>query len=169
MPLQKPVRVFFYTHFMDINEYAREYEAATKYFADRVAGLSDSDVDRSQPDGWSPRQVIHHVADSEAQSYARLRRLIAEPAGSQIQGYDEGVWAKNQILGYKELPIENSLAVYLSVRMASLDIIKRLRMDDLGRYGTHSERGKFTVQHWLEVYSKHPREHAGQIEEALAN
>ena len=120
---------------MDINEYARGYEAATKYFADRVAGLSDSDLDRSRPGEWSPRQVIHHVADSEAQSYARLRRLIAEPAGSAIQGYDESGWGKNQTLGYKELPIANSLAVYLAVRASSLDIIKRLKMEDLERYG----------------------------------
>lgn len=35
------------------------------------------------------RQVIHHVADSATQSYARLRRLLAEPLGSIIQGDDE--------------------------------------------------------------------------------
>ena len=154
---------------MDINEYAREYEAATKYFADRVVALSGNDLDRSQPGGWSPRQVIHHVADSEAQSYARLRRLVAEPVGSAIQGYDESAWAENETLGYKELPIENSFAVYLSVRAASLDIVRRLTLEDLDRYGEHSERGKFTVSDWIRVYSKHPRDHAGQITEALAN
>ena len=92
---------------MDINEYARGYEAATKYFADRVAGLSDSDLDRSRPGEWSPRQVIHHVADSEAQSYARLRRLIAEPAGSAIQGYDESGWEKIKLWDTRnyQLPI----------------------------------------------------------------
>lgn len=169
MPLQKPVPVFFYTHFMDINEYARAYEVATKYFADHVATLSDSDLDRSRPGEWSPRQVIHHVADSEAQSYARLRRLIAEPAGSQIQGYDEAGWGENQTLGYKELPIANSLAVYLAVRASSLDIIKRLRMEDLERYGEHTERGRYTVRHWLELYTKHPRDHAEQMMAALAN
>lgn len=154
---------------MDINEYAREYEVATKYFKDCVVGLSSGDLDWSRPGEWSPRQVIHHVADSEAQSYARLRRLIAEPAGSQIQGYDEAGWGENQTLGYKELPITNSLAVYLAVRASSLDIIKRLKMEDLERYGEHTERGRYTVRQWIEVYTKHPRDHAGQIEEALAN
>lgn len=32
--------------------------------------------------------TMHALATCEAQSYARLRRLIAEP-GTQIQGYDE--------------------------------------------------------------------------------
>jgi hypothetical protein len=153
---------------MDINDYAREYEASTQYFADCVIALSAADLDRSKPDGWSPRQVIHHLADSEAQSYVRLRRLVAEPVGSAIQGYDESAWAENKILGYEELSIENSFAVYRSVRAASLDIIKRLTLEDLKRYGEHSERGRSTVRDWIKSYTKHPRDHAGQIAEALA-
>ena len=87
---------------------------------------------------------------------------------SQRKISDESAWAESAILGYKELPIENSLSVYLSVRAASLEIIKRLGLVDLDRYGEHSERGKFTLGDWIRAYSKHPREHAGQILEALA-
>lgn len=152
---------------MDIKEEARKYEAATQYFADTVSALSDSDLDRHQGDGWSPRQVIHHLADSEAQSYARLRRLVAEPNGSLIQGYDEGLWAENKTLGYEVLPVENSFAVYLSVRAASLDVIKRLTDKDLEKYGEHSESGKYTIEKWLQSYAKHPRDHADQIKSAL--
>jgi hypothetical protein len=152
---------------MELNDYARDYEASTQYFIDSITALSEADLDQSKPGGWSPRQVIHHLADSEAQSYARIRRLIAEPLGSQLQGYDESAWAKNGTLGYKELPVEHSLAVFRSVRAASLDIIKRLTLTDLDRYGEHSERGRFTIQDWLRGYSKHPRDHAGQIAEAL--
>ncbi len=152
---------------MEINDYAREYEASTKYFSDLISGLSAKDLSKSEPGGWTPRQVIHHTADSEAQSYARLRRLVAEPIGSQIQGYDENAWAANSILGYTELPVENSIAVYVSVRSASLDVIKRLTLTDLERHGMHTERGKVTIADWLRDYSNHPRDHAGQIEKAL--
>jgi hypothetical protein len=31
----------------------------------------------------------------------------------------------------------------------------------------HSERGKFTLADWIRAYSKHPRDHAEQIEKAL--
>ena len=153
---------------MDINDYAREYEASTQHFADTVTALSDVDLDRHQPEGWSPRQVIHHLADSETQSYVRLRRLVAEPAGSLIQGYDEGAWAQNKTLGYEELPVENSFAVFLSVRAASLEIIKRLSAQDLEKSGEHSESGKYTVQKWLETYSKHPNDHADQIKRSTS-
>lgn len=146
---------------------AAEYEASTKYVADIIAGLSHSDLDKHKEGGWSPRQIIHHLADSEAQSYARLRRLIAEPEGSVIQGYDEAAWASNEILGYTELPVENSIAVLLAVRVASLDILKRLKESDLSKAGIHSESGAYSVGKWIEVYSNHPRDHGNQIKEAL--
>lgn len=152
---------------MDINELAAGYEASTQYFLDQYASLSPSDLDRHKADGWSPRQVIHHIADSEAQSYARLRRLVAEPAGSSIQGYDEAAWAENAALGYTELPVENSLAVFKAVRLASLDVVKRLKPADLELYGTHTESGKYTVGDWIRIYTKHPRVHADQMMEAI--
>ncbi|MEI9906974.1 MAG: DinB family protein [Actinomycetota bacterium] len=152
---------------MDIASLANEYEASTWYLANIVNGLSESDLDKSVGDGWSPRQVIHHLADSEAQSYARLRRLVAEPAGSVIQGYDEALWANSPTLGYTVLPVEHSLAVYVAVREASLDIINRLVESDLEKYGVHTESGHYTVAKWIAGYSNHPRDHGNQIKEAL--
>lgn len=152
---------------MDINSLAEQYEASTRYAADIISALTDADLDKHVGDGWTPRQVVHHLADSEAQSYARIRRLLAEPEGSVIQGYDEGAWADSLTLGYKELPIENSFAVYLSVRTATLDVIKRMSISDLEKFGMHSESGKFTVEKWLRIYSAHPREHGDQIKSVL--
>ena len=152
---------------MDINALAVDYEASTKYVADIIDALSKADLDKHQHGGWSPRQVIHHLADSEAQSYARLRRLIAEPSGAIIQGYDEGAWANSEILGYTELPIDSSLAVFLAVRAASLDIVKRLKESDLNRAGVHTESGEYSIAKWIKVYMNHPRDHGNQIKEAL--
>ena len=143
-----------------------QYEDATREFLDTVHELSEANLDVSKSGGWTARQVIHHVADSEAQSYARLRRLIAEP-GTQIQGYDEGGWGENETLGYKDLPIEPSLAVFKAVRASSLEIIKRLSEPQLENSGIHSESGKYTIKNWLETYTRHPSEHAAQIRSGL--
>ncbi len=152
---------------MDINDYAREYEASTEYFFEKFAAVTPADLDKHIPNDWSPRQIAHHMADSEAQAYARLRRLIAEPTGSVLQGYDEALWAENATLGYTELPIENSIAVYKAVRAASLDILKRLKMEDLERSGVHTGSGNYTMMNWLQVYTKHSRAHADQMMEAI--
>lgn len=151
---------------MDIATAAAQYKEATDFFLNLINGLSEDELDISDGEGWTPRQVIHHVADSEAQAYARLRRLVAEP-GTLIQGYDEGAWGENSTLGYSELPIEISIAVYSAVRASSLEIIKRLKEEQLENSGSHSESGEYKVRNWLDNYISHPRDHAAQIRKIL--
>ncbi len=143
------------------------YRAATQAFLDIAEAVTAEQLDLHHPDGWSARQIIHHVADSEAQSYARLRRLLAEPQGSVIQGYDESAWAECEILGYKDLPVENSLAVFASVRAASADLLDRISDSDENRSGVHTESGHYTIKNWLENYTAHPLDHAVQLLRAL--
>ena len=152
---------------MTLAEQVAAYEAATRAFLEQAAALDRSKLDAKHPEGWSSRQVIHHLADSEAQSYARLRRIVAEPLGSIIQGYDEGAWAASPALGYESDPIETPLAVFAAVRAGSLAVLRHLSDADLERYGDHSERGKFTIADWLKVYSRHPLEHGEQMAKAL--
>ena len=147
---------------MDLNQVAKDYEAATNKFLDAVASFPKSDLDKAKKDGWNARQIIHHLADSESQSCARLRRLIAEP-GTTIQGYDENKWATSAVLGYTELPIESSLALFKASREASLTIIKRLTPELLSNSGIHTESGEYSVKKWIDGYTRHPQEHAEQL------
>jgi hypothetical protein len=151
---------------MSIQDLAEAYQQSTNEFLSLVEKLAPTDLDRSDAEGWTPRQVIHHVADSEAQSYARLRRLIAEP-GTIIQGYDEGKWASNPTLGYTESDVSSAIAVYKAVRTASYRLILRLSEDQLSNSGTHSESGEYTIRTWLDTYTNHPKDHAQQIREQL--
>jgi len=148
---------------IDLREAAAAYEAATQHFLNLARAVSPDVIDLHAENEWSARQCIHHVADSEAQSYARLRRLIAEPEGSIIQGYDEGAWANEAKLAYLDGPVENSIAVFAAVRAGSLDVVKRLELADLEKFGEHTESGKFTIGRWLEAYTKHPYDHGDQL------
>jgi hypothetical protein len=152
---------------MNVQELAAAYESATKEFLAIATSVTENQLDVNDGENWSSRQVIHHCADSEAQSYARLRRLVAEP-NPVIQGYDENLWAKDQTLGYSTLPIENSIAVFTAVRAASLDIIKRLKPEQLELTGTHTEAGEYSLKRWLETYTRHANNHAEQIKQNLA-
>ena len=152
---------------MDFSSAADAYEASTLVLLNAIDGVSVEQLDRHVHDGWSARQIVHHLADSETQSYARLRRLIAEPPGSVIQGYDEAAWAESEVLGYRELAIEHAVAVFRAVRAASLDVLRRLSVDDLDRFGEHSESGRYTLATWLDVYTRHPLEHTAQLLEAV--
>ena len=149
-----------------MQEFAEKYQKATQEFLNLVAQISPNQLDKADKEGWTPRQVIHHLADSEAQSYSRLRRLIAEP-GSLIQGYDENKWAESSKLGYKSEDVQSSLEVFKAVRQASYELIKRLSEKDLEIEGTHSESGAYSVGKWIKTYTNHPLDHANQIREQL--
>ncbi len=129
-----------------------------------VDGLTDDDLDRPGPeDGWTPRQVVHHLADSEATAYVRLRKLIAEDEAI-IQAYDEPEFARR--LHY-DRPIGSSLAVLQAVRAASLELLESLTSAEWDRRGTHAESGAYSVDDWLRIYAGHPLDHAAQIREAV--
>jgi hypothetical protein len=151
---------------MNLQAITSDYEASTRFFMECAERITSENIDTRFPGEWSARQCIHHVADSEAQSYARLRRLLAEPS-PVIQGYDESAWADCAALGYDDLPIENSLAVFAAVRAASLDLIKRLEVSDLTKTGVHTESGPYSVEKWLATYARHPHEHGEQLLRAL--
>ena len=129
-----------------------------------MAGITEEELDRrpAEPDGWTARQVVHHLADSEAMAYTRLRRLLADE-DPRIAGYDEPVWA--QRLHY-DRPIEPSLAVVRAVRASSLQLLGSLTDDEWARTGTHSESGAYSVEGWLEIYADHCADHANQIRAA---
>jgi hypothetical protein len=152
---------------MTLKDYIANYESSTQFFLNLARGVQKDQLDTKHENGWSARQIIHHMADSEAQSYARLRRLVAEPEGSLIQGYDESAWATAEFLAYETGDVTNSIAVYASVRAGSLDVLKRLSEADLAKWGEHSERGKMTVKDWLDSYTNHPHDHGDQLVRAL--
>lgn len=149
-----------------MREWDVQYKEATMRFLAVAEALSSSELDKSDKEGWTPRQVIHHMADSEAQSYARLRRLIAEP-GTVIQGYDEGAWAQNPTLGYTTESVDGALAVIRAVRESSYRLLVRLSETHLDNSGIHSESGNYSVRTWIETYTKHPLEHASQIQSQI--
>ncbi len=151
---------------MTLSDYAQRYSESTFAFISAVALVTPENIDKADHEGWTPRQIIHHLADSESQSAARLRRILAEP-GTEILGYDENAWSENETLGYRSLPIENSFALYKASRASSLQVLKNLEESDLGKFAIHSERGNFTLEDWLSVYSMHPVDHANQLRKAI--
>ncbi len=112
------------------------YATGADDVTDALAGATDEDlVRRPAPDEWSPREIVHHLADSETMAYIRLRRLIAED-DPLIQGYDEPTWALR--LHY-DRPIGPSLTVLAGVRASSLDLLRSLSADEWERTG-HAQR-----------------------------
>ncbi len=138
------------------------YKAGAEAVAQALEGIADGELDARAADGWTAREVVHHLADSETTSYVRLRRLLAEEE-PLIAGYDEAEFARR--LHY-DRPIAASLEVFRAVRRASAELLERLTDAEWARAGTHSESGRYDVEEWLRIYAAHAHDHADQIRRA---
>ena len=121
---------------MERTELLDRYRGGYAAVEEAMAGITDEELDRPGPDGgWSARQVAHHLADSEATAFVRLRRLIAEDEPT-IVGYDEPEYARR--LHY-DRPVGSSLAVLRAVRSrASSSWSRSLRPSGIGAGRTPS-------------------------------
>jgi hypothetical protein len=139
------------------------YSGGTQAFLEAVEGLEGDGFDvRVSPDEWSPREVIHHLADAELRSTVRLRQLLAEDSPT-IEGYDEELYTTNLPKGRS---VEISLDAIRAAREANLDLLRLLDDAAWHRTGTHTESGVYSVVTWLEIYSAHAHDHAEQVRAA---
>ena len=126
-----------------------------------LEGITERELDFRIADGeWTPRDVVHHLADSEMTSAIRLRRMIAEDE-PVIVGYDQEEFARKL---YYTRPIEGSLLALAGARSSTADFLEAFQESDWERFGTHTEfPDPFTVIGWLEYYAEHAHDHAEQI------
>jgi hypothetical protein len=120
---------------------------------------------RPAPKEWSAHEVVIHCADSETNSFGRIRFLLAETAPT-IQGYDQDRWAVT--FGYHDLPLEPALAVVDAVRASTTALIRGLPDEAWTRVGHHTESGRYSAEDWLQIYADHLEGHARQIEHNVA-
>jgi hypothetical protein len=127
--------------------------------AESLEGATEDEMDEAPAGEWTPRMVVHHLADAEMIGAERLRRLLAE-ANPRIQGYDEEAFAETLT---KDRPVEPSVEAIRWARETTLQVLERMSEDDWKRAGVHDERGRFTAEDWLAMYAPHAHDHAEQI------
>lgn len=117
------------------------------------------------PTAWSIRQIVHHMPDSEASSFVRCRKIIAQ-SGESVDVYDQDVWAENAC--YDKRDVELSLALFDMLRRSTADLLDHVE-DSVweNNFVMHPEDGKLTLGYWLEIYNNHVTKHCGQIERTL--
>ncbi len=116
---------------------------------------------RSAPDRWTIHEILVHIADSEANSYIRCRRFIAEP-GSVVLGYDENKWARD--LHYHDQSPDDALDLFKWLRHSSYLLIKQLPETVWANTVSHTESGVMTMDDWLDTYERHIPEHIQQMQ-----
>lgn len=125
-----------------------------------VSGLSEAQLDTPYRDGgWTIRQVVHHLADSHANSYIRVKLALTED-NPTIKPYNEAAWAQ---LPDSRMPVEVSLPLIEAVHARLLALLEPLSDQDFARTFAHPERGSMTLAQNLALYAWHSRHHLAHI------
>lgn len=135
--------------------------AAPQQLRAAVAGLSASQLDTPyRPDGWTVRQVVHHVVDSHLNSYLRFRWALTENE-PLIKAYDEKEWA--QLSDASTAEPEISLALLDALHRRWVMLLRALTPEQWNRTLRHPESGLLKLETMLGLYAWHGQHHIAHI------
>jgi len=138
-------------------------EATPRKLRDAVAGLSDTQLDTPyRPDGWTVRQVVHHVPDSHMNAYIRFKLALTENEPT-IKPYAEAQWAA--LPDSRTTPVETSLAMLDTLHERWMHVLRAMQPADFSRTLMHPENGVMTLDHLLAMYAWHGPHHTAHVTE----
>jgi DinB family protein len=126
-----------------------------------VSGLSEKQLDTPyRPEGWTVRQVVHHVPDSHVNAYVRFKLALTEDEPT-IKPYAEDRWAA--LADSQTTPIEVSLMLLESLHSRWMRLLGSLAAPDWKRTFRHPELGPMNLEKQLALYAWHGRHHVAHI------
>uniref|UniRef100_UPI004048DC4C YfiT family bacillithiol transferase n=2 Tax=Roseivirga sp. TaxID=1964215 RepID=UPI004048DC4C len=127
-----------------------------------VSGMDEAQLNTPyRPEGWTVKQVIHHLADSHMNAYIRFHWTLTENQ-PRIKAYDEKAWA--------ELPYQNNVNIDTSIQLLSslherwVVLLNSLSDTDLDRIYIHPEGEKIYVLRKVALlYAWHGSHHIAHV------
>ncbi len=131
-----------------------------------VKDLTDSQLDTVyRPDGWTVRQVVHHISDSHHHSYNRFKWALTEDK-PLIKAYFEDRWA--ELIDSKTAPIGMSINHIKAIHFKLVYLLKTLSQDDLNKSFIHPEtNSEVLLSYNIGNYAWHSNHHYAHIENLL--
>lgn len=114
-----------------------------------------------RPEGWTVKQLVHHVADSHMNAYIRFKLGLTE-INPVIKPYDEAEWAK--LNDTNNLPINISITLLFALHARWVEILTNITEEGWNRTVFHPEQNKeITLWHLLGMYAWHSLHHTAHI------
>ncbi len=115
-----------------------------------------------RPEGWTVRQLVHHISDSHHNSYIRFKWALTEDK-PVIKAYDEKSWAN--LFDSKTAPIQMSLDHLKAVHAKLVYLLKGLSKEDLKRSFIHPDNNsETTIEENIGRYAWHSNHHYAHID-----
>ena len=120
-----------------LNEWTTILEMFPSQLRDMVSEMTEAQLDTHyRSEGWTVRQVVHHVADSHHNSYIRFKWALTED-NPTIKPYLQDKWAAQPDL--KGMPVEWSLRHIEAVHYKLVRLVRALSDTELDRTFVHPD------------------------------
>ena len=126
-----------------------------------VQDLSERQLDTPyRLEGWTVRQVVHHLADSHLNAYIRTKLALTEDTPT-IKPFDEASWA--ELPDASEAPIESSMSMLEALHSRWVLALRAMDEEAFQRPLNHPEQGLITISRIVQGYAWHGRHHIAHI------
>ncbi|MCL6265228.1 YfiT family bacillithiol transferase [Flagellimonas myxillae] len=149
-----------------VNGWITVLEQLPKRLEALVSPLSHEQLETPyRPEGWTVRQLVHHISDSHHHSYIRFKWALTED-NPVIKPYFEKEWSK--LFDAKSAPIEMSLDHLRVVHAKLVYLLKGLTKEQLQRTFTHPDGNEVvTLEENIGRYAWHGSHHYAHIENLI--
>ena len=162
--LRYPIGKYIAQPFSDkqLQEWLIDIRFLPQHLENAILNLDEQQLDTPyRPEGWTVRQVVHHVADSHMNAYIRFKLGLTEN-NPTIKPYDEVAWAKMKDTAVT--PINVSLTILHALHTRWMEVLNDIKAEEWERTVIHPEHGKqMTLWYLLGMYAWHSRHHTAHI------
>jgi hypothetical protein len=117
-----------------------------------------------RPDGWSIRQLVHHIADSHINAFTRFKLGLTEDEPT-IRPYDQDSWCNMSDAQSSDPQL--SLNIIRGIHGRWVKVLKTMRDDEYERNIYHPEmKKKLSLGQLLSMYGWHSDHHLAHIKNA---
>jgi hypothetical protein len=125
-----------------------------------VDGLSDVQLNQPyRPEGWTVRQVVHHLADEHVNGFTYFKMAITE-VEPVIKTYNEPHWAETK--DACEAPVELSVNLLTALHARWVILLDSLNDKGFARAYIH-RRGRVSIDDGIQLYAWHSLHHTAHI------
>lgn len=151
-----------------ITNWINEISSLPTELRNATAGLTEKQLDTPyRPEGWTRRQVIHHLADSHMNSYIRFKLAVTEE-NPAIRPYFEERWAECEEAKHGD--IELSLNLLEALHKRWVIFLRSLNVKDWNKTFFHpASKQTNTLKGVVGVYAWHGKHHLHHILIGLDN
>jgi hypothetical protein len=126
-----------------------------------VKGWTTEQIDTPyRPDGWTVRQLLHHVPESHMNSYIRFKLALTEEEPT-IKPYDEDAWA--HLTDATTAPVDVSLDLLDTLHQRWVLLLRSMSAGQWSRTFRHPDAGVLRLDVNAMLYAWHGKHHLAHI------